>query len=153
MKLKKFWLIMTVLACCLLVGCGLYSEEAVESSYHDGRSSGYDEGYNEGYYHAYEDAYEEAREELIDELYGIDGYVPVYMSEEIIDSLLYLVEENGGNRYRPEEYAMIVYDFFEANSHYMTAEQIDAFKNVLTFCDEAEWITRNIAFDIQFRPS
>ena len=152
MRLSKIWVIVPILTICLLTGCIGYSAKKTETTYSDGRAAGYTEGYNDGYYNGYEKAYEDAREEFIDDLYCVDGYSPVYMNNEIMDDLIYLVEERGGNSYRPEEYAIIVHDFFSANSHNMTAEQIEAFENILTFCSDAEWVLNNIADDISFPP-
>jgi len=165
MKSNRIWLVTSVFVCCLLMGCSGISQSDLDASYQDGRSVGYDdgyasgysagreEGYDEGFDNGYENARDEVREEFIDELYSVDGYVPVYMDTEIMDALMYLVEERNGNAYRPEEYAIIVSDFFEANYYYMTAEQVEAFENILAYCADAEWITTNIASDIQRPPS
>ena len=166
MKVNWVWFGISILACCLLVGCGSLMTSDTELAYMDGRGvgyeegyesgydSGYEEGYDEGYYGGYENGYDEGHMDAVDEiLYRDDGYFPTLISEDVKDRLLYLVLENNGNRYRAEEYANIVWDFFEENYYYMTEEQVEAFANVLTYCDDAEWVARNIVNDMQFPPS
>lgn len=146
--MKKIVIFLFILFVATFFSCGYQNDELEAAERNAAYSSGYDDGYNEGYEEGYENYYQD----ISSELNGVDGYSPVYISDEIIDALFYLVEEKNGNRYRPEEYADIVYDYFDENSAYMTEEQIEAFINIITYCYDAEWITRNIVGDIQIPP-
>ena len=146
--MKKIVIFLCVLFVATFSSCGYRDNELEAAEKNSAYGLGYDDGYNEGY----EDGYEDCYQDVASELNEIDGYSPVYMSDEIIDALFYLVEEKNGNRYRPEESVEIVYDFFDENSGNMTEEQIEAFLNVITYCYDAEWITRSIVHDMQFTP-
>lgn len=147
--MKKTLILLCALLSATLVSCG-YSGEDVSNA----RATGFDEGYDEGYSDGYNEAYEEAYEDFVYELnYGVEGYSPLYVSDEIIDDLLYIVEEHNGCEYRPEEYVMIVSDFFDATRQYMTSDEREAFENIIDYCYEVEWITRNIVYDMQHPPA
>lgn len=144
--MKKFFVLLCALLASTFVSCSTYEPEP---TYDEGYSKGYDNGYDDGYYDGYEVACEDSREEFISELYGIDGYLPVYMDEEIFDTLERLADDS----YQQDEYTEIVYDYFAANRYQMTPEQVEAFENTIPFCDDSAWITHKIFHDIQFPPS
>lgn len=141
MRKKHFALFLFLSILLLFSGCATQSDldASYDAGYRDGERHGYEDGYESGY---------EAGEE--DALYNLQDKYPdgklIYISNETLEDLLFLVKEHNGFDYCPEEYIIEVWDYFDAHKSGMSDDEIEAFENVITYFYDADWLTRQIVY-------
>lgn len=141
MKKKYTVLCFLLLLSMLLSGCATQSDldASYEAGYREGEMHGYNDGYENGYESGEEDALYNLRKEYP------DGEL-IYISDEVLDDLLYLIEGHNGFEYCPEEYIIEVWDYFDAHKSGMSDDEIEAFQNVITYFYDADWLIRKIVY-------
>lgn len=147
MRVKPILAVVVFAVCLILSSCATSTdvENAYDRGFEAGEETGYERGYREGSNDTWDSAYFEGREDAIDDLHEeySDGQL-IYMSDEAIDQLTYILEDENGFEYNAEDYFLIVEDYLLKNGDRLTPDEIEAFENVVEYFYDVERLMRRI---------
>lgn len=104
------------------------------------------EAYNEGYQCGYDDGTEKTLDDFMEQYK--DGKL-IYISNSTYENLAFFVEESNGFEYTPEVYIIEIMDYFDKNKDNMSEDEKEAFKNVIAYFYDADWLTRKIFYGFE----